>query len=53
VRFPDAGFYWYHPHIREDFGLEMGLYGTIVVEPSDPGYWPDVDRQVAITSTTC
>src|SRR6266700_3283044 len=20
VRFPDAGFYWYHPHIREDFG---------------------------------
>jgi FtsP/CotA-like multicopper oxidase with cupredoxin domain len=33
VRFPDAGFYWYHPHIREDFGLEMGLYGTIVVEP--------------------
>ena len=31
LRFPDAGFYWYHPHIREDFGLEMGLYGTIVV----------------------
>ena len=36
VQFPDAGFYWYHPHIREDFGLEMGLYGTIIVEPSDP-----------------
>ena len=35
VQFPDAGFYWYHPHIREDFGLEMGLYGTIVVEPTD------------------
>ena len=34
VQFPDAGFYWYHPHIREDFGLEMGLYGTIIVEPS-------------------
>ena len=30
VQFPDAGCYWYHPHIREDFGLEMGLYGTIV-----------------------
>src|SRR5437016_4244449 len=40
VGFPDAGFYWYHPHIREDFGLEMGLYGTIVVEPADPSYWP-------------
>jgi len=49
VRFPDAGFYWYHPHIREDFGLEMGLYGTIVVEPSDPGYWPAADRQLTLT----
>ena len=49
VQFPDAGFYWYHPHIREDFGLEMGLYGTIIVEPSDPSYWPAVDRQLSIT----
>ena len=46
LQFPDAGFYWYHPHIREDFGLEMGLYGTIVVEPTDPGYWPAADRQL-------
>ena len=49
VQFPDAGFYWYHPHIREDFGQEMGLYGTIIVEPSDPSYWPPVDRQLSIT----
>ena len=49
VQFPDAGFYWYHPHIREDFGLEMGLYGTIIVEPSDPSFWPAVDRQLSIT----
>ena len=49
VQFPDAGFYWYHPHIREDFGLEMGLYGTIMVEPSDPSFWPAVDRQLSIT----
>ena len=49
VRFPDAGFYWYHPHIREDFGLEMGLYGTIVVEPADPSYWPAADRQLTLT----
>ena len=49
VRFPDAGFYWYHPHIREDFGLEMGLYGTIVVEPADLSYWPAVDRQLTLT----
>ena len=49
VQFPDAGFYWYHPHIREDFGLEMGLYGTIIVDPSDASYWPAVDRQLSIT----
>ncbi|MFL5791421.1 MAG: multicopper oxidase domain-containing protein [Actinomycetota bacterium] len=49
VQFPDAGFYWYHPHIREDFGLEMGLYGTIVVEPSDPSYWPPADRELSLT----
>lgn len=24
--FPDPGVYWYHPHIREDYGQEMGLY---------------------------
>jgi FtsP/CotA-like multicopper oxidase with cupredoxin domain len=49
VRFPDPGLYWYHPHIREDFAQEMGLYAPIVVEPNDPSYWPPVDRQLAIT----
>ena len=49
LQFPDAGFYWYHPHIREDFGLEMGLYGTIVVEPADPSYWPAADRELTLT----
>jgi FtsP/CotA-like multicopper oxidase with cupredoxin domain len=32
VRFPDPGVYWYHPHIREDYGQEMGLYGNVLVE---------------------
>ncbi len=49
VQFPDAGFYWYHPHLREDFGQEMGLYGTIVVEPTDPAFWAPVDREVTLT----
>ena len=35
LRFPDAGLYWYHPHIREDYGLDMGLYGNIVVVPAE------------------
>ena len=33
--FPDPGLYWYHPHIREDYTQEMGLYGNILVLPSD------------------
>jgi FtsP/CotA-like multicopper oxidase with cupredoxin domain len=49
LQFPDPGFYWYHPHIREDFAQEMGLYAGIIVEPEDPNYWSPVDRQLAIT----
>jgi FtsP/CotA-like multicopper oxidase with cupredoxin domain len=49
VHFPDAGFYWYHPHIREDYAQEMGLSGTIVVRPTDPSYWPAADRELTIT----
>jgi FtsP/CotA-like multicopper oxidase with cupredoxin domain len=49
VQFPDAGLYWYHPHIREDYGQEMGLYGNVVVVPSDPGYWPQVHRELVLT----
>jgi FtsP/CotA-like multicopper oxidase with cupredoxin domain len=49
VDFPDPGVYWYHPHIREDYGQEMGLYGNIVVVPAEPGYWPPADRELALT----
>jgi FtsP/CotA-like multicopper oxidase with cupredoxin domain len=49
IQFPDPGLYWYHPHIREDFAQEMGLYAPILVEPSGPSYWPAVDRQLTIT----
>jgi FtsP/CotA-like multicopper oxidase with cupredoxin domain len=49
VAFPDPGVYWYHPHIREDYGQEMGLYGNVIVVPSDPDYWPPVNREVALT----
>ncbi len=49
VRFPDPGLYWYHPHLREDYAMELGLYGAIVVEPADPFYWPAVDQQVVLT----
>jgi FtsP/CotA-like multicopper oxidase with cupredoxin domain len=32
LRFPDAGIYWYHPHVREDVQQELGLYGNILVK---------------------
>ena len=49
IRFPDAGLYWYHPHIREDYTQEMGLYGNILVEPAEPDYWPPAHREVLLT----
>ena len=49
LSFPDPGVYWYHPHIREDYGQEMGLYGNIVVVPSDADYWPAADREMTLT----
>ena len=49
IRFPDPGLYWYHPHIREDYTQEMGLYGNLLVIPADPGYWPPAHRDVLLT----
>jgi FtsP/CotA-like multicopper oxidase with cupredoxin domain len=49
VTFPDPGAYWYHPHIREDYGQEMGLYGNVLVEPADPDYWPAANREIVLT----
>jgi FtsP/CotA-like multicopper oxidase with cupredoxin domain len=49
IQFPDAGLYWYHPHIREDYTQELGLYGNILAEPVVPDYWPPVDRELVLT----
>jgi FtsP/CotA-like multicopper oxidase with cupredoxin domain len=49
LQFPDAGLYWYHPHVREDYGLEMGLYANILVDPADEDYWPAADREALVT----
>ena len=48
LRFPDAGVYWYHPHMREDYAQEMGLYGAILVLPDDAGYWPTANRELSL-----
>jgi FtsP/CotA-like multicopper oxidase with cupredoxin domain len=49
LQFPDPGLYWYHPHIREDYTQELGLYGNILVVPSDQDYWSPVSREVVLT----
>ena len=48
VKFPDAGMYWYHPHVREDYAQELGLYGNYLVAPTDANYWSPVNREVAL-----
>lgn len=48
VRFPDPGVYWYHPHVREDYGQELGLYGNVLVVPTDADEWPLVHREVPL-----
>jgi FtsP/CotA-like multicopper oxidase with cupredoxin domain len=49
VSVPDPGAYWYHPHIREDYGQEMGLYANILVVPSEEDYWPPAHRELLLT----
>src|ERR671924_877710 len=49
VHVPDAGAHWYHPHIREDYGQEMGLYGNILVTPAETDYWPPANRALLLT----
>jgi FtsP/CotA-like multicopper oxidase with cupredoxin domain len=45
VHFPDAGVYWYHPHVREDIEQSMGLYGNMLVDPPDKSYYSPVNRE--------
>ena len=49
VSFPDPGVYWFHPHVREDYGQELGLYANVIVEPAEPDYWPPVHRELTLT----
>lgn len=35
LRFPDAGLFWYHPHVREDLQQDLGLAGNIMVRGLD------------------
>ena len=48
LSFPDSGFFWYHPHIREDYAQELGLYGTFRVLPADSTYHNEAKREVPL-----
>jgi len=48
LNFPDPGLFWYHPHIREDYTQEHGLYGNIIVVPNQADYWPPVNREMTL-----
>jgi FtsP/CotA-like multicopper oxidase with cupredoxin domain len=41
--FPDAGVFWYHPHVREDIQQELGLAGNVLV--TEEGYFNEVNRE--------
>lgn len=45
IKFPDEGVYWYHPHLREDYAQELGLYGNFIVTPDSPDYWSPVNKE--------
>jgi suppressor of ftsI len=48
LRFDDPGFFWYHPHVREDYQMELGLYGGYLVAPRDSTYWDPVNRDMVL-----
>jgi FtsP/CotA-like multicopper oxidase with cupredoxin domain len=48
LKFPDSGVYWYHPHAYEVYEQPLGLYGAFVVVPTDPDYYPPVNRETTL-----
>lgn len=48
VRVPDAGMFWYHPHMREDVQQDLGLYGNLLVVPDAPDAFGPVHREEAL-----
>jgi FtsP/CotA-like multicopper oxidase with cupredoxin domain len=40
---PDAGTYWYHPHLHSSAQVGRGLYGPLIIEESYP---IQVDRDI-------
>ncbi len=48
LKFPDSGLFWYHPHISDEYGQEMGLQGNYWVLDADLSQMPVVDKEEVI-----
>ncbi len=48
VHVPDAGLFWYHPHIREDIEQGLGLFGNLRVDSPDPAYYNPVNAEATL-----
>jgi FtsP/CotA-like multicopper oxidase with cupredoxin domain len=48
LKFSDPGVFWYHPHVRTDYAVEAGLYGSFIVTPKDVAYWSPVNREASL-----
>jgi suppressor of ftsI len=48
LRFPDAGMYWYHPHVREDVQQELGLYGNLRVRAGEDAEYGPANREAVL-----
>lgn len=49
LKFPDAGAFWYHAHVREDYTQQLGLFGNYIVEPTEAQYYSSVNREIPLT----
>jgi len=45
VHFTDSGIYWYHPQVRADIQMDLGLYGALLVAPLEDDYYGPANRE--------
>ena len=49
LSFPDVGVFWYHPHVREDYTQQMGLYGNFIVTPLNKMTLDPFNQKISLT----
>jgi FtsP/CotA-like multicopper oxidase with cupredoxin domain len=46
---PDAGFFWYHPHVMSAVQVGFGLYGPLLIEDPDDGVGVPAERVLVLS----